>query len=86
MGFPVCALTASKAAEVAHIRAWQGPHPHDSLQACADDELDEAVMFERIVAGDVDSNDPVWLGISQEAQHLVVSPTVSCMYTGSHVA
>ena len=31
-------------------------------------------MFEKIVAGECDTNDPVWLGISQEAQDLVVSP------------
>ena len=45
----------------------------------ADDELDEAAMFEKIVAGDCDTNDPVWLGISQDAQQLVVCPPFSCL-------
>ena len=47
----------------------------------ADDELDEAAMFEKIVAGDCDTNDPVWLGISQDAQQLVVSLTPEAAHT-----
>ena len=43
------------------------------LTSCsADDELDEATMFGKIAAGDIDTADPVWLSISDAAKDLVV--------------